>query len=141
MNKAVYGLNDAPLKWYERLDKELITLGCVHSKLDTACYIYREEGQLAGMACIYIDDVIAAGNKTFNEKVLCGLKDVFLIVKTEESFRYVGTNIGQQGDRINHEFCSHPRTVSGQATAIPTENVLSFQNNLNGHVQYRPFAT
>ena len=26
LNKAVYGLNDAPLKWYERLDKELITL-------------------------------------------------------------------------------------------------------------------
>ena len=34
----------------------------------------------------------------------------------------------------NHEFCSHPRTVSGQTTAIPTENALSFQNNLNEHV-------
>ena len=51
------------------LDKELITLGCVRSKLDTACYIYREEGQLAGIACIYVD-VIAAGHKTFNKKVL-----------------------------------------------------------------------
>ena len=52
------------------------------------------------MACIYVD-VIAAGNKTFNEKVLCGLKDAFLIGKTEEgAFRYVGTNIEQQGDRI-----------------------------------------
>ena len=53
------------------------------------------------MACIYVDDTIAAGNKTFNEKVLCGLKDAFLIGKTEEgTFRYVGTNIEQQGDRI-----------------------------------------
>ena len=43
LNKAVYGLNNAPLKWYERLDKELITLGSVCSKLDTACYIYREK--------------------------------------------------------------------------------------------------
>ena len=89
LNKAVYGLNDAPLKWYEPLDKELITLGCVRSKLDTACHIYREEGQLAGMAYIYVDDVIAAGNKTFNEKVSCGLKDAFLSGKTEEeAFRY-----------------------------------------------------
>ena len=63
LDKAFYGLNDAPLKWYELLDKELITLGCVHSKLDTASYIYREEEQLAGMACIHVDDVIVAGNK------------------------------------------------------------------------------
>ena len=96
LNKAVYGLNNAPLKWYERPDKELVTLGCVSSKLYTACYIYREEGQLAGMACIYVDDVIADRNKTFNKKVLCGLKDAFLIGKTEEgAFRYVGTNTEQ----------------------------------------------
>ena len=89
------------MKWYERFDKELITLGCVRSKLDTACYTYREEGQLAGMACIYVDDVIVAGNKIFNENVLCGLKDAFLIGKTEGgALRYVGTNIEQQGDRI-----------------------------------------
>ena len=34
----------------------------------------------------------------------------------------------------NHKFCSHPRTILGQTTAIPTENALSFQNNLNEHV-------
>ena len=40
-------------------------------------------------------------NKTFNEKVLCGFKDAFLIGKTDKgAFRYVGTNIEQQGDRI-----------------------------------------
>ena len=100
MNKAVYGLNDAPLKWYECLDKKLITLGCVRSKLDRSCYIYRDKGQLAGITCIYVDDVIASGNKTFNEKVLCGLKDPFLIGKIEEgAFRYVTTNTEQQGDR------------------------------------------
>ena len=89
------------MKWYECLDKELITLGCIHSKLDTACYIYKEEGQLAGIACIYVDDVIATGNETFKEKVICGLKDAFLIGKAEEgAFRYVRTNIEQQGDRI-----------------------------------------
>ena len=43
LNKVVYGLNDAPVKWYECLDKELITLGWVRSELDKACYIYREE--------------------------------------------------------------------------------------------------
>ena len=66
LNKAVYGLKDVLLKWYDGLDKEFITLGCVRSKLDTACYIYREEGQLVGMACIYVDDVMAG------EKRLCG---------------------------------------------------------------------
>ena len=101
LDKAVYGRNDAPLKWYERLDKDFITLGCVCSKLDTACYIYREERQLAGIVCIYVDDVIAAGNNTFNEKVPCRLKYAFLIGKAKEgAFRYVGTNIKQQGDRI-----------------------------------------
>ena len=52
-NKTVYELNNAPLKWYECLDKELITLGCVLFKLDTACYIYREEGS-AGRNGLYI---------------------------------------------------------------------------------------
>ena len=68
LNRAVYGLHDAPLKWYERLNKELITLGCVRSKLDTACYIYREGGQLAGIACIYVNDIIAAGNKYLQQE-------------------------------------------------------------------------
>ena len=90
------------MKWYERLDKELITLGCVCSKLDTACYVYREEGQLAGIACIYVNGVIAVGNNTFSEKVICGLKDAFLIGKTEEgAVRYVETNKEQQGDKID----------------------------------------
>ena len=82
LNKAVYGLNDAPLKWYEHLDKELISLGGVRFKIDTAYYIYRGEGQLAGTACIYVDDVIAAVIMNFIKKVQCELKDAFLIGKT-----------------------------------------------------------
>ena len=53
LNKAVYGLKNPPLKWYEHLDKELITLGCICSKLDTTCYTYREEGQ-TGKNSLYI---------------------------------------------------------------------------------------
>ena len=34
----------------------------------------------------------------------------------------------------NHNFCSHPQTVLGQTTVIPTENAISFQNSLNEHV-------
>ena len=58
------------LKWYERLDKELITLGYVCSTLDTACYIYIEEGQLAGIACFYVDDVIVV--RYFRMTSRCG---------------------------------------------------------------------
>ena len=88
------------MKWYERLDKEIIKLHYVCSKLDTACYIYRRKDNWQEYIHIYADDVIVAGNKAFNEKVLRGLKDAFLIGKTEGEFGYVGTNMEQQGDRI-----------------------------------------
>ena len=99
--KPVYGLNDASLKWYERLDKELLNLNCSRSKYDNACYIFKENGKLAGVVCVFVDDVIGAGNASFKSKVMDGLKEKFSIGKIEEGlFRYVGTNIEQKSNEV-----------------------------------------
>ena len=89
----------------------------------------QREGQLAGIACIYVDDVIAAGKKTFNEKVLCGLKGTFLIGKTEEgAFRYVGRNIEQESDRIvmnqNHYVDSIELIDLSQFAGMSNDDIL-----------------
>ena len=101
LDRAVYGLNDDPKKRHERQDKELISLGFVHSKLDTACYISIEGGKLAGIACINVEDTIAAEYKTFKKKVLSLFQNAVLIGKAQKgAFRYVGTNIKQQGNSL-----------------------------------------
>ncbi len=42
LNKSIYGLNDAPRRWWSALTQELQKLGCKHSKLDVALMYYPE---------------------------------------------------------------------------------------------------
>ena len=60
LKKALYGLRQAPRAWNSKLDKELIALGFVRSKLEHAVYkrSSRDSFLLVG---VYVDDLIISG--------------------------------------------------------------------------------
>jgi hypothetical protein len=60
LRKALYGLKQAPRAWNTKLDKELIALGFVRSKLDHAVYRRSNKNSFL-LVGVYVDDLIISG--------------------------------------------------------------------------------
>jgi hypothetical protein len=60
LNKALYGLRQAPRAWYSKLDESLIGLGFKRSESEHAVYL-RGSGAHRLVVGVYVDDLIIAG--------------------------------------------------------------------------------
>ena len=60
LRKALYGLRQAPRAWNAKLDKELVALGFVRSKLEHAVYRRSCKNSFLLMG-VYVDDLIISG--------------------------------------------------------------------------------
>jgi hypothetical protein len=60
LRKALYGLRQAPRAWNAKLDKELMALGFVRSKLEHAVYRRSSKGSFL-IVGVYVDDLIISG--------------------------------------------------------------------------------
>ena len=102
LRKCVYGLSDASLKWYQRVQNVMISLGGKISTVDPALFIWHnEESQPIGMIAIHVDDFLWSGNSTFQTNVIMKIREFFSIGREEDkSFRYLGLNIEQNEDYI-----------------------------------------
>ena len=101
LKKPVYGLKDSSRQWYKSLTERLIFLDCKQSTLDKAMFMWYNDGDLAGIIQIHVDDMIYGGSLEFHEKVISEIKKLFEISKeSERKFCYVGVNISQHGDSI-----------------------------------------
>jgi hypothetical protein len=61
LDKALYGLNQAPRSWYFRLSYKLQSLGFYASKADTCLFFYNKGGVTIFML-IYVDDIVVASS-------------------------------------------------------------------------------
>lgn len=94
LKKTVYGLCDAARAWYMRVKNELLMLGASVSSLDSAIFYWKNQGCLRGLICVYVDDFLWAGDKSFEDGIIKKLSDMFLIGSSEyRSFKYVGLNV------------------------------------------------
>ena len=57
LKKALYGLNQAPIAWYEKLRKFLISSGFKMGKIDTTLFIKPNDNDML-IVQIYVDDII-----------------------------------------------------------------------------------
>jgi len=59
LESAVYGLRNAPKRWYERLRDDLIKLGRRMHSIDACLFMfYDNRGQLVGIVGAYVDDCL-----------------------------------------------------------------------------------
>ena len=70
IEKAVYGLVDAPRAWHTKLRKTLLELGLRQSVLDPCLYYYwgftaDGERELQGVLTVHVDDLLMAGSLGF----------------------------------------------------------------------------
>ncbi|CAA7036575.1 unnamed protein product [Microthlaspi erraticum] len=61
LNKAIYGLKQAPHTWYNELHTFLLQSGFKNSIADASLFIYNKDGVLLYML-VYVDDIIITGN-------------------------------------------------------------------------------
>ena len=64
LRKAVYGLVNAPKKWWDRLKTSLIEHGFTSCALDPRAFVLQKSGKIHGVLGVHVDDVIGGGNET-----------------------------------------------------------------------------
>ena len=94
--KSAYGLAEAPVAWFRYLKKQLLSLGWVQHPLDECVFSIYENGQLAGIIGLHVDDLLVAGNGKYFDKTMKSLESRLPFGEWKYSrFVYCGLQIEQ----------------------------------------------
>jgi hypothetical protein len=98
LNRALYGLRQAPRVWNERLGSELTALGFVQSKADPALWILRDERGLV-LTMFYVDDgMVAARTSSEADALVDKVEGMFSIRKLGKPQDMLGIEISRNWD-------------------------------------------
>ena len=78
LKRCIYGLNDAPQSWYERVKEVLPSLGATISTYALFLW-HNDSGELFGILVSHVDDFAFCGNARFQTEVIEQLKSIFKI--------------------------------------------------------------
>ncbi|GKF76439.1 putative ribonuclease H-like domain-containing protein [Tanacetum coccineum] len=100
VEKALYGLHQAPRAWYETLSTYLLDNGFVRGKIDKTLFIRRENGDIL-LVQVYVDYIIFGSTK----KLLCIELEKMIHKKFQMSFMgeltfFLGLQVKQEEARI-----------------------------------------
>ena len=71
LRRCIYGLNDAPRSWYNRVKELLLQLGGTISVYDNALFLWHDgRGALMGIMVSHVDDFAFCGNDAFQKSVI-----------------------------------------------------------------------
>ena len=73
----VYGLNDSPAAWQQKLNQVLLSVGFEPSRFDPCLYYLRDQGKLVGIYGVHVDDCATGGAGPRYEKAMIDLKQAF----------------------------------------------------------------
>ncbi|GJT55151.1 putative ribonuclease H-like domain-containing protein [Tanacetum coccineum] len=100
VEKALYGLHQAPRAWYETLFTYLLDNGFHRGQIDKTLFIKRVKGDIL-LIQVYVDDIIFGSTK----KYLCQEFEVMMHKRFQMSFMgeltfFLGLQVKQQADGI-----------------------------------------
>ena len=99
LTKCVYGLMDAPLRWWKSLERTLKDLTMKQSELDPCIFYWYKNDVLHGALAVHVDDLLIGGSKDFMDEVIAPLKAKYPFKhwKTGKS-DFLGRNLVQNDD-------------------------------------------
>ena len=102
LKRCLYGLNDAPREWYNKIYEEFIQSGAVRSTLDNAMFMWYDENDvLIGHLVSHVDDFNYTGTDEWQRVVMNAIKGKFNIsAESESNFIYLGLNVCQAAGKI-----------------------------------------
>ena len=95
LRKAVYGLVNAPKKWWDRLKTSLIEHGFTSCALDPCAFVLRKSGKIHGVLGVHVDDVIGGGNEIFDRIMATVRKEFDFGAWDVGNFLFKGRQISQ----------------------------------------------
>ncbi|GJT07942.1 putative ribonuclease H-like domain-containing protein [Tanacetum coccineum] len=100
VEKALYGLHQAPRAWYETLSTYLLDNGFQRGKIDKTLFIRRDKGDIL-LVQVYVDDIIFGSTK----KSLCNafeklMHEKFQMSSMGELTFFLGLQVKQKNDGI-----------------------------------------
>ena len=110
LKRTIYGLNDAPRSWYEKIRGGLISLGGTISYYDQALFLWHDcEGQLVGIIACHVDDFALCGNTWFQKQVLQKIMKNFKVGDHQSgTFKHLGLMMNQNRNSVKvsqHKYC------------------------------------
>ena len=138
LRKAVYGLVNAPKKWWDRLKKSLIEHGFTSCALDPCAFVLRKSGKIHGVLGVHVDDVIGGGNETFDRIMTAVRKEFDFGAWDAGNFRCKGRQISQMPNGeivLDMEQYRHELEQIEVSKAEKTE--LERLLNSKEHIQFR----
>lgn len=99
LKKALYGLRQASLAWYIKLDDVLTSVG-LHKHSADPCFYYLFKGAEWVMVLIYVDDNAIAGSNQLRNQVIEALTREFRAKDLGVASRYIGTSIEYHPDGV-----------------------------------------
>jgi len=101
LKRCLYGLNDAPREWYNKIYDEFVKSGAVRSTLDNAMFMWYDNDELIGHLVSHVDDFNYTGTDKWQRDVIDVIKGNFNIsAEAESNFMYLGLNVNQGADEI-----------------------------------------
>ena len=134
LEKAAYGLAEAPRAWFLRLSREMREAGLQQSQIDPCLFTLRVKGQLVGVCGIHVDDLLGGGTPAM-EAILTKLraKLPFGDYRTF-TIRYTGIEIRQcpktyeieigQETYIDALECVQTKPLGVASTPLPDKSLL-----------------
>ena len=100
LDKAMYGLKQAPLMWNRHLNNTLCKFGFTRCQLDP-CVYFKNDTATSLVLAVVVDDIILAGSTRQATDVFASqLQSVYTITDLGAPTRLVGLNISVQPDKI-----------------------------------------
>ena len=101
LNRCIYGLDDAPRAWYEKVVEELRDLGGVLSRYDQSLFLWHVNGSLDGIVVLHVDDFIYCGSDSWLVSVVMQIEEKFEVGRQSyNTFKYLGLMVKQNSEFI-----------------------------------------
>ena len=100
LKKALYGLNQAPRQWYERLSNFLLSHGYERGMIDKTLFIKKSNSEII-LVQIYVDDIIfGATQDSLCEEFVAAMQGEFEMSMMGELSFFLGLQVKQTKDGI-----------------------------------------
>src|ERR1051325_5690794 len=98
LNRALYGLNQAPRSWYDKLHKTLFQFGFTASRCGHSLFLYNHQG-ITLYVLVYVDDIlITSTSSTLIHKLISNLHNIFALKKLGKPTYFLGLEVKYQAN-------------------------------------------